>query len=153
MNNIDTVLAQNRTEVKHLLRRYRVVGEPNISTIQKAHNKHGENFMIKLLEIIAPTSNFSAGIGLMTPENPFVQDAITYAQTQQTQQPGKFWSFWDNLLGKVANTGATINQFKQDVNAPVEQPLQQESNARSTLVFAAAGVLVLVVVLILIFRK
>lgn len=155
------VLDNNYAEVKRLLRRRNVIGEVNPATIEKAFKKHGEKFMLELLEIITPEdSNFT---GLF---QPLSTDAINYAQTgyqipeleleNAVKTGGKFWSFWDNLLNRVDNTGKTIGQFKADTNQKYlynnQQAQFQAAQNNTRLIYAGAGFLV-VVILLLIFKK
>lgn len=155
--NANQILQSNRFEVEQLLRRYRVLGPANMETIRRAHNQYGENFMMKLLEIVTPR-NEAAFTSLMTPENPFVADALEYSREQQPQKTGKFWQFWNNLLNTVDRTGETIGEFKRDVSGiPPETEFlayqAQAQRARSNSIFMAAGAVVLILVLILIFKK
>ena len=156
--NADQILHNNRFEVEQLFRRHRVLGPVNMETVRQAHNRHGENFMMKLLEIVTPR-NQAAFTSLANPhENPFVADAFNYSAEQEKQQSGKFWQFWDNLLNKVDATGETIGEFKRDVSGvPTENDyLMYQAAAqrqRSNALFMAAGVVVLILVLILIFKK
>lgn len=146
--NINQIINQNEFEVRSLLRRYRVLGDPSIETINRAHQQHGPEFMTKLLGIVTPqTSNFT-GIGATVLPGSFIN---TYA-TQQ-QKP-KFWSFWDNLLNRVDATGQTIGQFKTNAaGQPVQnvQYVQQQQQQKTVLIIAA--VLIVAIVAILIFKK
>jgi hypothetical protein len=162
---IEQVLQNNRAAVGMLLRNYRVVGPVNMDTIRRAHNRHGENFMLKLLEILVPdTDSFST---IITPEtSAVISQAIntnpsTAAQLEQiqaeAQTKGKFWSFWDNLLNRIGNTGETIGKFKEDTQSTVNRQeylgYEIAQRNRSQVIFALAGVLVFVILLILLFRK
>ena len=152
------VLNDNYSGVKRLLRRRNVIGEVCPGTIEKAFHRHGEKFMLELLEIITPDdSNFT---GLFAPLSP---EAINYAGgntipelelENAVKAGGKFWSFWDNFLNRVDTTGKTIGQFKFDssgLNQPYQQyPLPQDN---TRLIYAGAGLLIVVVVLLLIFKK
>ena len=161
--NINNTLSQHDFKVRQLLRRYRVLGDPTIDTIKTAHDQHGETFMMKLLEIIVPnTSNFTA---LIKPVTPFVttgesldtKTLATYREPETPEEKGKVWTFWEKLLGTVAKTGDTIEGFKDNLAATqtpvvVNQQPAVVSN-RSKLIYAAAGALVLIIVLTLIIRK
>jgi hypothetical protein len=164
---INQVLDQHNFEVKNLLRRYRVMGEPTIDTIKKAHDQHGETFMMRLLNIITPTSNLTP---LLTPISPFVTTEQTLdtktlsgsASTISASQPGKVWTFWEKLLNGISSTGETIGGFKDSLTGSASASAVSNSAApgelvepktRSMLIYGAAGLLVVVVVLILIFRK
>jgi len=161
--NIEQVLDYYRPEVGFLLRKYRVIGDVNMDTIKKAHGQYGERFMMDLLEIITPDD--ASFTNLFTLENPFVQNLIATQQQQVTKQDvasaqsGKFWSFWDNLLNGINKTGETIKDFKSDINQPPESQAYQTAavpvvNAdRNKTILIIAGVLVVSIVAILIFKK
>lgn len=157
---IHNVLKENEFAVKSLLRRYRVLGPPTIETVKKAHDQHGAEFMTRLVAAITDTDNFSAPLTIMTPENPFVMQALQYAQEQnqqeQQQQPGKFWKFWYDLLGAVGSTAKTIGQAREDVQGSVNQQefiqVVERQKTRSTAIYVIAG-LILIIVLVLLFTK
>lgn len=165
--DIQMLLNQNKTAVSHLLQRYKIAGGVNMESIKKGHDKYGENFMMRLLEIIVPdTNNFST---LITPATGAflqtgIQKTLSASQTAQLEEiqsqaatKGKFWIFWDNLLGRIGQTGATIGQFREDaagtVNSEEYLSYQAQQRNQSRVIFAVAGVFVVLVVLLLIFRK
>ena len=157
--NIEQVLDYYSPEIRFLLRKYRVIGAVNMETIQRAHSQYGERFMMELLEIITPEdSEFTS---LFTQENPFVAQSLQYQQNApkdvQTAQSGKFWGFWENLLTKVDSTGETINQIKQNVSGSNNPGVQAQyvpvNPDRSKTILVIAGVLILLIVSILLFKK
>lgn len=159
----EQVLNDNYAEVKRLLRRRNVIGDVSPATIEKAFQKHGEKFMMELLEIITPNDSNFSGLFL-----PLSSEAINYAQgnsvvpelelEKAVKEGGKFWSFWDNLLNRVDNTGQTIGNFKINSSGFNQQPYNQAAQYPAQtfnprLIYAAAGFLVVVVVLLLIFKN
>ena len=163
--NIDQVLQENSSAVKRLFRRNHVIGGLNMDTIKKGFEKHGEKFMMDLLEIITPTeASFS---GLIEPKSailvntPIDTKTLAVSKVNATAEPaetGKFWSFWDKLLNGVSSTGTAINEFKQNLAAspsePAITPQQQAQQANnSRMLYMVAAGFVLLIILILIIRK
>lgn len=150
---INTILSAKQWEVKNLLRRYKIVGPPTIETIQQAHTQKGDRFMIDLLKVISPQSNFT-NLGTIVYPGSMLSNNIQAAQNQ-TAPKSKFWAFWDNLLGRVASTGVAIGQFKAEINAPDQytQAAMLQQQQRNRLIFGAAAILMVIIVLTLIFRK
>lgn len=151
--DINTLLQQNSGDVNRLLRRYRVFGPTTIDTINTAHRQHGAPFMAQLMAILTPTSSFghygnaAGSVGVI--------DTATTSQQAATPQKGKFWSFWDKLLSRVDATGKTIGQFKYDSagNAILtgDENYRQQQNQNRVLIIA--GLIVLALVAVLIFKK
>lgn len=149
--NINTLLQENSIQVNHLLRRYRVFGNPTIETINAAHRQHGAPFMTQLMAILTPTSNFS-NIGDMVNPGSFIDTAV---KNQQQPQKNKFWSFWDNLLNRVDSTGKAIGQFKYDsagnaIYTDVETSRQAQTQK---MILWVTAVIIVVLVAILIFKN
>lgn len=163
--NIDQVLQENSSAVKRLLRRSHVVGEPNMESIKKGFEKHGENFMLKLLEIITPDE--SSFTGLIEPRGAILVNPTLDTKTlatpvktasTTTADSGKFWGFWDKLLNGIDSTGKAIGGFKTDIAGSAAEPVytpeqqaQQSSNSR--MLYMVAGGFVFLILLILILRK
>ena len=162
--SIEKTLENHDFEVRSLLRRYHILGAPNMDTIKVAHDQHGENFMMKLLEVLVPdTDSFTE---LITPITPFVTTSkeldtktlATAIEPTTVEEKGKVWSFWENLLNGISQTGATLGQFKESLNASPKTPVYTEQEAaaastRSKTIYIVAGSLVAFIILILILRK
>lgn len=164
MNDITQVLQQNSFQVRQLLRRSRIIGEPNMDSIQRGFEKHGESFMLKLLQIITPTeSSFSS---LIEPKTAILSSGVstTTLMPMKTTAPaatvetGKVWTFWEKLLSGINATGETIGKFKADATAAVpdatitpEQAAQTANNAK--MLYYIAGGFAALIILILILRK
>ncbi len=166
MENIDQVLQKNSFEINQLLRRYRGIysGQLNMDTINAYYNKYGSDFMLKLLAIITPKQ--SAFTNSLTPIQPLsgtIQTATldtktlaTAAATAEKQSNG--WSFWDKLLTSIGKTGETIAQFKIDAQGnpvPVSsiETVSPDAAQNMKMIYLAAAALVVLIVLILIFKK
>jgi hypothetical protein len=163
--NFQQVLNDNYAEVKRLLRRRKVIGDVNPATIEKGFNRHGERFMLELLEIITPDD--SSFTGLISPQ--MASDAagfMSYASQnpvsgyeleKEIEQKGKFWGFWDNLLNRVDSTGKAIGQLKYDAagyNAQVQPPAyMQQAQSQKNLLMIGGGLLAFILVLLIIFKK
>jgi hypothetical protein len=165
MNNIDQVLQQNSFQVNQLLRRSRIIGEPTMESIQRGFEKHGEPFMMKLLQIITPTeSSFSDLIqpktvilstGVSTTQLMPIKTATTATTTETT---GKVWTFWEKLLGGIGATGEALGKFKNDLAA---EPSKTETTpeqvaaaaSNSKILYMVAAGFVALIILILILRK
>jgi hypothetical protein len=165
MATINEVLQSNRFAVSQLLRRYRVIGEPNMQTIERAFNRHGEAFMLKLLDIITPDhASFTA---LIEPKQAIVTSsgtldtktlATSQASTGTTASTGKFWKFWDDLLTGISKTGETLGEFKANLEtSPTDYELTDEEKAaqqnRTRMLFWVVGAIIVLMLLILIFKK
>jgi hypothetical protein len=163
MQNIDIVLNENAVRVGILLRKYRIIGAPTISTIKKAFEQKGERFMLELLEILVP-DNSSFG-DLIAPKTGLIQSApidtktlavSSFAQPTEQNKNGGFWGFWEKLLSGVNSTGQTIDQFKQDI---ASKPIEYSSETNPTnpsnpkLIYMVAAGFIVLIVLILILRK
>lgn len=160
------VLQAHAPQVKHLLRRYHVAGPVDMNTIEKGYNKHGETFMMKLLEVIVPDTNSFTGLiqpleANLTP----VLDTKTLATSPEmaaamveAQQPGKVWSFWDNLLNGITKTGETIADFKTSLatnpqSTPGTYKAEQSGIATGKTLYLVAGAIILFIVLTLLFFR
>jgi len=164
MKNIEQVLQENSFKIAHLLRRHHVYGTPNMETIKKAHDQHGEAFMLKLMEIIVPeNSNFTE---LIKPKTALLSSNINTTTLATSANPanaapaanGKFWDFWQNLLNGVGATGQALGQFKTDVtgaNATTPEVIQQQAAAanQARTLYIVAGAFVALVIIILLIRK
>ena len=164
MQDINQVLQQNSFQVKQLLRRSRIVGEPNIESIQRGFEKGGEPFMMKLLQIITPTeASFTA---LIQPKSAVLSTGLDTKTLMPmkttvatgTAATGKVWTFWENLLSGISATGETIGKFKADATAAVPDatitPEQAATTANNTkMLYYAAGAFGVLIILILILRK
>lgn len=162
MNDITQVLQQNSFQVRQLLRRSRIIGEPNMDSIQRGFEKHGESFILKLLQIITPTeSSFSS---LIEPKSALLSSGVstTTLMPMKTTAPaataetGKVWTFWEKLLSGINATGETIGKLKTDINAPTPEPVegqaaQTANNAK--MLYYIAGAFAALIILILILRK
>lgn len=162
MKDITQVLENNSFEVKQLLRRARIVGEPNMESIQRGFNKHGEPFMMKLLQIITPTeASFTA---LIQPKSAVLNSGLSQTQLMPmqtatpTESTGKVWTFWEKLLNGIGATGETLGKFKSDVAGTQQQPEVTAQQAvitaqNSKMLYLVAGGFVALILLILIIRK
>jgi hypothetical protein len=156
--DINQVLDQNSVKVRQLLRKHHVIGEPNMDSIRRGFDKHGSRFMLKLLGIITPPeSRFSAQMSAFSYDplaDPLSDE--TWAAVEKENTPvasqGKFWSFWDNLLGKIGQTGEAIGQFQTDAaGQPTQTPEQlaiAAANTRTLYMVAAGFVALLIIILI-----
>jgi hypothetical protein len=162
MTNIDQVLQQNSFQVKQLLRRARIIGEPNMDSIQRGFEKQGDTFMLKLLDIITPTE---AGFGeLIQPQSAILPTVSTTTLAPMkttattTESTGKVWTFWEKLLGGIGATGEALGKFKTDLAA---QPSQTETtpeqkvaaSSNSKILYMVAAGFAVLIILILILRK
>ena len=170
MATINEILNENSSDVGRLLRRFHVVGKPSSETIEKAYNAHGDRFMMKLLEIVVPSTN--SFTGLIQPleatvtapldtkplaTSPEIAAAMEEAAAAN-QEPGKAWKFWENLLNGITKTGETIAGFKENLAATPEptytpQQISQNENRSRTLYMIAGGIVIFLVLILLIFRK
>ena len=162
MKDINQVLQENSFKVKQLLRRYRIIGEPNMESIQRGFDKYGEPFMLKLLEIITPTE--SSFTELITPKSAILQTApvdtktLMTSKATNTETTEKGWSFWDKLLGTVGNTGEALAKFKNDLAAEpattetTPEEIAAAANNSKILYLVAAGFVALIII-ILILKK
>jgi len=162
MKDIEQVLQENEFQVKQLLRRSRVVGEVDMNSIQRGFEKHGEPFMLKLLEIITPTE--ASFTDLIAPKQavltttPIDTKTLMTSTTSNTATTGKVWTFWEKLLGAVGSTGQALGQFKNDLAAAPSQtetsPEQIATAAsNSKLLYMVAAGFVVLIIIILILRK
>ena len=156
------ILNQHYADVKRLLRRYKIIGDVSPATIEKAFNRKGEKFMMELLEIITPDDSSYTNLLTNTAvlNGQIANQMISEQQLEKAvNEGGKFWSFWNNLLSGIANTGQAIGQFKTNVSGANTITAQDELYYRASqannnrLIFAGAGFLVVVIILLLIFRK
>jgi hypothetical protein len=151
--------------VKRLLRRSHVVGQPNMESIQKGFDKHGEPFMLKLLNIITPTE--AAFTELIQPKSAILSGAaidtktLSGVRTQDlaaSNETGKFWSFWDKLLNGIGSTGEALGKFKNDIAADTANPEYTQQQAatiasNTKILYMVAAGFVALIILILILRK
>lgn len=169
--SIESKLQQYRPEIRVLLKKNNCYfGRVDMAAIQRAHKKHGESFMLKLLEIITPDdSSFTNLAGIATIGAVQAQQNLTAAQQLEAatdeKKGGKFWGFWENLFNTVDKAGQTVADFKADVysdpnkqfydGAPVNIQQQQLLQQKKTqnLIFAAGGALLLLVIVLLIIKK
>ena len=148
--NINILLQQNAPAVGLLLRRYRVQGNPaSIETINAAHRQHGAAFLTELMAILTPTASFTGIGGVIAP------GGIASQVAPVTAGKNKFWNFWDNLLNRVDSTGKAIGQFKLDAsgNMVLIDEAAASQQRTQTMVLIIAGVIVLAIVAVLIFKK
>lgn len=152
---MEELLKKHEKQISVLFRRRRINGPVNIETINQAYNRHGQSFMMELLQIITPnqTSNFT-NLGQIVLPGGFVDTAV---KSQAPAQPAKnkFWSFWDNLLNRVDSTGKVIGQFKYDAAGNTiyqdNEYLRQQQTQKTVVIIAA--VIVVALVALLIFKK
>lgn len=167
MNDITQVLQQNSFQVRQLLRRSRIIGEPNMDSIRRGFEKHGESFMLKLLQIITPTE--ASFTNLIAPKSAILTTGVSTTQLMpmKTTAPaapvpeqveGKVWTFWEKLLSGINATGETIGKFKADATSAVpdatitpEQAAKTANNAK--MLYYIAGGFAALIILILILRK
>jgi len=159
MSDINTVLEQNSFAIKSLLRRSRILGDPNMESIQKGFEKHGEQFMMKVLQIITPTQ--SSFTELITPKSA----VLTSSPANNTLMPintttpaaattGKGWLFWNSLLAGINSTGEALGKFKTDLTGSTTVPVsatqaaKDASNTKTLYMVAAAIVALIVIILI-----
>lgn len=172
MTTINQILSERKPEVNRLLRKFHVVGPPTLDTIQKAHERHGERFMMKLLDIVVPETNSFTGLiqpkeaqltSVLDTKTLATSPAVVAAMeeiTAENQQPGKVWSFWENLLNGVTKTGETIADFKQNLGAPVvketaysEEEAAAQAGKSKVMYFAAGGIVLFVILILIIYRR
>lgn len=149
MKNIQSILQQHSFEVQGLLRRYKVAGDLNMDTIKKAYDTKGEPFMMDLLKIITPTSHYDTDLA------PDWEVALGTTEVEsQSQEKG--WGFWDKLLNYVTKTSDTVNTVKKDIYGEeipgTGSPVQQETGKSNLLIWLAAG-FIIVIAIILLFKK
>lgn len=164
------LLQTKSQKVKNLMRHYRVAGGADMATVEKGYKKHGERFMMKLLEILVPDEN---SFSYLTATIPSIQptaiatslDTKTLATSANldkaiadTDSKGGFWGFWDKLLNTVAKTGQTVEDLKTNLAADPSINISTEeqaaaSKSRTTLYLVGAVILVAVIVALFIFRK
>jgi len=153
MDKIQTLLDNKSFEVEGLLRKHKIAGPLHIDTIKKAYDAKGEPFMMDLLAIITPTSNYTTVLNndLMVPRT---GQLVTSAQPAAAT--GKGWTFFDNLLNLATKTGSTIGSVKNDVsgqaNADAMYLAQQNASNSNMLYIVAAGFIALIII-ILILKK
>jgi hypothetical protein len=155
--DIQTILENKEFEVRGLLRRHNIAGDLNIDTIKKAHDAKGDYFMMDLLQILTPTSNYTA---LLEPRmasipTPLMGTQSVNAPTAIDTESGKGWKFWDNLLNYANKTGETIGNIKQEVSGTQAIPQNgnyQQQPDNKMLYYIAAGFVALIII-ILIFKK
>ena len=154
MDKIQTLLDNKSFEVEGLLRKHKIAGPLHIDTIKKAYDAKGEPFMMDLLAIITPTSNYTTVLNndLMVPRT---GQLVTSAQPAQAAT-GKGWTFFDNLLNLATKTGSTIGSVKNDLsgqaNANAMYLAQQNASNSNMLYIVAAGFIALIII-ILILKK
>ncbi len=163
MQDINAVLLQNSFPIRSLLRRYGILGEPTMDSIQKGFARHGDNFMMKVLQIITPQQ--SSYTNLLTPRSGLINssqlDTTILQPMGATADTGsKTWNFWDKLLNGINATGEAIGKLKTNVagnnEAPVITPqatqqAAQDASQTKTLYMVAAA-FVAIIILILIFK-
>lgn len=157
--DIQSILQNHSFEVQGLLRKHKIAGDLSISTINKAYSQKGERFMMELLQIITPTSNFNYD-PLADPlsDETLAAEAAEYDASHATNQTtGKFWTFWEKLLGTAVDTSKAIGQSKTNLSTPIGAdglpiPLYQETT-NTNLLWLVAGGFVVLIVIILIFKK
>nr|WP_319570246.1 hypothetical protein [uncultured Draconibacterium sp.] len=167
--NIHQLLQKHRAEVKRLFRKYTVIGDVSMATVEKGFNQHGEKFMLDLLAIITPDdSSFSAVAATSSVSsaldnlNLFSGKASEAELEKAVNEGGKFWGFWQKLFSTVDDAGQAIGQFKINSSGQVSSPFYQAQNPqiqaqmqlqaknRSRLIFTAAGFLVSLVLVVIV---
>jgi len=155
--NINQLVQNNSFAVEELLRQHNVIASDLQTGIKKAYQQDGEKFMIKLVNRLtgkSALSGFDDATEMGPPPPPgSYTDASGVTQIDGASD-GKFWEVWGNLLNYAGATGATINQFKQNLagSATVETTTATAA-ASNKILYIAAGVIVVVIVLVLIFKK
>ena len=151
MDKIQTLLDNKSFEVEGLLRKHKIAGPLHIDTIKKAYDAKGEPFMMDLLAIITPTSNYTTVLNndLMVPRK---------GQLVTTAQPatGKGWTFFDNLLNLATKTGETIGSVKNDVSGQAKTDamyLAQQNASNSNMLYVVAAGFIALIIIILILKK
>lgn len=170
MNDLDILLNKNRREVNNLYRHYKVTGSNDLEKIRSGYENQGQNFMMKLLEIIVPKDHFSNYTTTLLEPRMATPDLIGLQQSTtvplsidtSTAKP-KTWAFWDNFLGAVASTGKTIGGVMADINNPQSQatPEQQaqayqlaaQEKKNTNTIYIAAGALLVIILVVLILKK
>lgn len=167
--DIQSILQNHSFEVQGLLRKHKIAGDLSVDTINKAYNLKGEQFMMELLKIITPTSSFLGigkgngflGLGKSTKESASDEDEdediADTATVTAPKETGRFWTFWEKLLGTAVDTSKAIGQSKANLSTPIGAdglpiPLYQETT-NTNLLWLVAGGFVVLILIILIFKK
>lgn len=174
IQKIQEILEDHSIEVSGLLRKHKIAGDLSIDTINKAYGIKGEQFMMELLQIITPTSNFTSLAGAES----WVYDPLADPLSDETYNSylneggassaansvisnsknsssitGSAGSIWNTLLGGVGsllNPQATQTSI---ANATAAQlALQQNANSNS-MIYLIAGIFVLFIIIFLFFKK
>ncbi len=163
--DMENILNAYRVEIEGLLRRHKIAGPVTVETIRQAHDQKGAYFMMDLLKIITPESPYTTDLMAPRMAGPITAGLViptSYTEAKAAEADaattGKAWNFWDNLLNYVGKTAATIAQAKTAINSPgpvdpmAEVPAPAGTPRTNIVYLIAAGFVVLIVV-ILIFRK
>ena len=150
MEDIQTILDNHSIEVQGLLRKHKISGPLEIDTIKKGYDQKGDTFMMELLQIITPTSNFTS-----------LQDyeasvATPVTATATTATTGKGWAFFDNLLNLATKTGATIGSVQNDVSGQATANatyLASQNASNSNMLYIVAAGFIALIIIILILKK
>ncbi len=153
---INQLLQQNSFAVNELLRQYNIIAPDMATGIKNAYSAYGEKFMIKLVNQLSGRSAISGfdpstDMGPPAPPGSTVVDGITQVQDQASAQ---FWQIWSNVLSYVGQTGTTFQNLKQNITGTTTTDVPYTNEGTNmTWLYIGGGLLAVVILLILIFKK
>ena len=169
MQNIETIVAQNRFACDNLFRSYKVRGATDLEKIHDGYKNHGDTFMMRFLSIVTPKGQESkftpTTLETKLPE-PYIAPLVTntgVSSKASTAAPGKGWTFWEKFLGALSSTGKTVGGVISDIKTPiatsdptvVQQQIQTAARDSQTnkILYVSAAVFVAIILIILITKK
>jgi hypothetical protein len=147
MQNISNLL--NTPQAENIFRRHRVI-QRGMAGVREGHDKKGSHFMIDLVKAVSPGSVLNGNFGDDSEMGP-----PTFEQwsEQNSGSTGRGWAFWEKTLSMVGKTGNTWADFKANLLGSPEKEVdvqaQQKQKNQNTLIYVvAAGIIVIVAVLL-----
>jgi len=157
MANIDQILNSKSIEVQGLLRKHKITGPLTIDTIRKGYDRKGSPFMMSLMKIITPTSNFTEEWDDPMGDALRATESEEAAQATTTVKASAGWPFWDNVLSVITKTGSAIGSLKSDLANPAGSKTSMVTpvidTQRTNIIYWIGGGLVILIVIILLFKK
>ena len=154
---IEELLTKHELQINEVLRINGII-TPGLDGIREGYKLYGDLFMMKIINVLKDENHFQNFSPVETPDGIF-QGSVQIAPSSETATntgTSSGWTFWENLLTKVGQTGQTIGTFKANVagtSTPTATSYTIGESKPNSIILYAAGAAVLAIVLILILRK